>query len=106
MTESKFRLEGYQKRYLRGLANPLEPVVMIGRRGITESLVQKVDASLESHELIKIRFQEFKEEKKRMSEEIAEKTSSVVVGIVGHVAMLYRGHPDPEKRKIDLPQRE
>lgn len=99
-------LKGYQKKYLKSQAHHLDPVVMIGQKGVTESLIEKVDSSLASHELIKVRFQEFKKEKKRLAGEIANRTSSYVVDILGHVAILYRQHPDAEKRKIDLPRKE
>lgn len=99
-------LEGFQKKYLKRLAHHLDPVVMVGQRGISENLIRKVNASLDSHELIKVRFQEFKKDKRRLTGEIAEKTSSSVVGVVGHVAILYRPNADAENRKIDLPRRE
>ena len=98
-------LKGSDKKHLKKLAHVLNPVVMVGQKGATDSLIEKVDASLDSHELIKVRFLEFKEEKSRLAEEIARKTGSECVAVIGHVAILYRAHPDEEKRKIRLPGR-
>jgi RNA-binding protein len=97
------KLSSHQRRYLKGRAHSLEPVVMVGKNGISDSLIKITDDALRGHELIKIRFIEFKDKKKHLLEKISERTRSHVVGIIGHVAILYRQNPDKEKRKIDLP---
>jgi RNA-binding protein len=63
-------------------------------------LVRAVTQALESHELVKIRFNEFKDEKRTLIEEIERRTASHVAGMIGHVALLYKQHPDEDKRKI------
>ena len=95
-------LTSAQRKQLRKLAHHLDPVVIVGVNGVTESLVNAVDHALQSHELIKVRFNEFKDEKKDLTAQIAEKTKSQIAGILGHVAILYREHEDPEERKIKL----
>jgi RNA-binding protein len=98
------KLKGFQKQYLKGLAHRLKPYVFVGRKGITESLLKSVDEALETHELIKVRFVDFKE--KEMKEEITagieKKASCELVGAIGHVAIFYRRQKNPEKRKIIL----
>jgi RNA-binding protein len=96
-------LKGAQRRYLRSQAHHLKPLVIIGRSGINEQLTGAVDLALKDHELIKIKFGEFKEGKKELSAEIAEATESEVVGMIGNIAIFYRQHPEPEKRKIKIP---
>ncbi|UCF93353.1 MAG: YhbY family RNA-binding protein [Desulfobacterales bacterium] len=54
------KLDGYQAQYLKGLAHGLKPVVAVGQKGITASLIRSIDAALERHELIKIKFIDFK----------------------------------------------
>lgn len=97
-------LRGKEKRYLRSLAHHLDPVVMVGKQGLSQGLIQKVEEALESHELIKVKFVEFKKDKKMMTDEIAAKTDSEVAGMIGHNAILYKQHPEEEKRKITLPK--
>ena len=75
----------------------------MGKKGLTEQLVQKVDDALSAHELIKIRFLEFFEDIRALSEAIQKQTKSEIVGLIGHTVILYRQHPEPEKRKIRLP---
>jgi RNA-binding protein len=89
-----------QIRKLKALAQRLEPVLHVGKEGVTESFLKSTDETLELHELIKIKFAAFKEEKHELSALIAEKTSSFLVAQVGHVAVLYRAKADPSKRKI------
>ncbi len=91
------------RKYLRGLAHPLKPVVQIGGAGVTGGVIGAVKAALEEHELIKLRFLEYKDQKKELTREIAEKSGSEIAGIIGHVAILYRAAREAEKREIVLP---
>ena len=95
-------LKSADRKVLKGLANPLKPIVMIGRNGLNESVLQSIDEALQDHELIKVRFQEYKESKKELCQEIAEKEQCHHVGLIGHVGIFYRPAKDPEKRKIHL----
>ena len=97
------KLTGIQRKYLRGLAHHLRPLVIVGAKGVTGQLVGSVDLALKDHELIKVKFGEFKDSKKELSEEIAARTKSEQVGMIGNVAIFYRPHPEREKRKIKLP---
>jgi RNA-binding protein len=97
------QLKGSQRKYLRSQAHHLKPLVIIGRNGINEQVIGSVDLALKDHELIKVKFGEFKEAKKEISTEIAKATKSEVVGIIGNIAILYRQHPEPELRKIKVP---
>lgn len=95
-------LKGSQRKYLRAQAHHLKPLVMIGAKGLTGQILGSVDLALNDHELIKVKFGEFKEAKKEISEEIAEATQSELVGLIGNIAIFYRQHPNPEKRKIKI----
>jgi RNA-binding protein len=97
------QLKGSQRKYLRSQAHHLKPLVLIGRNGINKQIIGSVDLALKDHELIKVKFGEFKDAKKEMSAEIAEASKSEVVGIIGNIAIFFRQHPEPEKRKIKIP---
>ena len=101
-------LKGYQKKYLRGLAHGRRPVVQIGREGVTAGVIRAVDEELSRHELIKVKFNDIKEKdlKEAITGEVAAKTGSEPVGMIGHTVILYRRQADPEKRKIAVPARE
>jgi RNA-binding protein len=96
------KLKGSARKHLRALAHALKPVVMVGQKGLGAQLTASVDAALNDHELIKIKFLEYKEEKKEMAAEIAAATKSEVVGIIGNIAIFFRQQPDPQRRKIKL----
>lgn len=97
-------LSGSQRRYLRALAHHLNPVILVGKGGINDALVEATHEALNDHELIKVKFNDFKEERRELTTLLQERTESHVVGIVGNIAMLYRPQADPEKRTITLPQ--
>jgi RNA-binding protein len=98
-------LKGFEKKYLRGLAHDLKPIVLIGREGITDGIVRAADEGLCQHELIKIKFNEFKEkeQKKTLTDELVDQTASALIGTIGHTALLFRPQTDPMKRRIQLP---
>ncbi|KAB2969138.1 MAG: ribosome assembly RNA-binding protein YhbY [Thermoanaerobaculia bacterium] len=95
-------LTGRQRRQLRGLAHALSPIVQVGKEGVTPALAAQVGRALDAHELIKVRFLAGKEEKHLLVAELAAATGAAEAGVVGHVAILYRAHPDPKKRKVRL----
>lgn len=101
------QLKGFQKKYLRGLAHSLKPVVLIGQNGLVPGVIRAVDEALETHELIKVKFNEFKEkaQKEEIIGEIEAQTGSELAGLIGHMAIFYRMNADPEKRKIMVPER-
>ena len=101
------RLEGFQKKYLRGMAHSMKPVVFIGRNGVTEGLNRSINDALTAHELIKVKYVDFKdkEDKTEISGIIEETHDCEMAGMIGHIAIFYRQHPDQEKRKITVPSR-
>ncbi len=92
-----------QKRYLKGLAHPLKPVVMIGNKGLTDNVLAEIDKALEQHELIKVRVSGLeKEDRAAMVNEITLKSSANLIVIIGHIAVLYRPAKEPT---IQLPKK-
>lgn len=98
-------LTSSQKKYLRGRAHSLKPVVLIGQHGLTEAVVQATESALSDHELIKVKFNDIKEksEKKALAASLEKACGSSLAGMIGHVAIFYRPHQDSKKRKITLP---
>ena len=83
-------LSGAQKRALKSRAQLLEAVVRIGQAGVTEAVVASLEQALEVHELVKVRFAGFKEERRTLAPELAQATRSVLVQQVGNVAVFFR----------------
>lgn len=95
-------LSGSQRKHLRGLAHDFKPIVQVGKNGLTDSLFNAVNHALEIHELIKVKFVDFKEDRKELTLEIEKKTDSHLVGLIGNIGIYYKQNQDPKKRKIKI----
>ena len=90
MSEPSSTLTGAQKRALKSRAQLLEAVIRIGQSGVTDALLQSLDNALSQHELVKVRFADFKEKRKTLAPQLAERTSSALIQQVGNVAVFFR----------------
>ena len=97
------KLTSSERSFLRSQAHYLEPVVLIGKNGVSIGTIEAVNKALETRELIKIKFREYKDEKNSLSHQLAESTESHIVGMIGHTVILFRQSPDPDRRIICLP---
>jgi len=88
-------LSNAQKRYLRGLAHDLKPVVMVGAKGVGPSLLAELDQALELHELIKVRVSaEDRDQRDACTAALVEGSGADLVARIGHVAVLFRRRRD------------
>jgi RNA-binding protein len=95
-------MTGKDRRYLRGLAHQLSPVVIVGQRGLGPSVVRHVDGALTDHELIKVRLgSECPVGRDEAAAVLTEQTGCALAGSIGRVLLLYRPHP--ERPRIVLP---
>ncbi len=98
-------LTGKQRRHLRALGHALEPVVQVGKQGLTETVVAAVDEALARHELVKVRIgTECPEDRHEVAERLGPAVKGEVAQVLGRTLLVYRRHP--KEPKIQLPQRE
>ena len=84
-------LSGLQKRTLRAEAHELKPIVMVGKLGISDTVVEAVNDALEQHELIKVSVpSEGRRERREMAALISIPTGSHIIQTIGHVVVLFR----------------
>jgi RNA-binding protein len=102
MNETHEALPKATVRKLKSLAQRLDPMVKLGKAGVTDGFVASLKTALEQQELVKIRFDDHADQRKVLAPEIATKTGSQLIWIVGHVAVFFRQHPDPAKRKVQV----
>ena len=96
-------LSNAQKRYLRGLAHDLKPVIMVGAKGATPALVAELTQALEQHELIKVKVAaEDREARDALVAELVTLSDATLVSRIGHTAVLYRRSSD--KPLVILPK--
>jgi RNA-binding protein len=82
-------------RRLRAAAQHLKATFKVGKAGLSPQFIQSIDQALQHQELLKVKFDEFKEERKTLAPQLAERTASHLVMQVGHVVVLYRQKPKP-----------
>lgn len=92
-------LTGKQRRYLRGLAHHLKPVVLTGASGVTEQVLTKVATELENHELIKVKVNDGPDIAREVASDVAARVSAELVQVIGKTLVLYkRRAKEPEIR--------
>ena len=93
-------LRSYQRAFLRSKAQQLDPVVYVGKDGFTPGVgvVGALDEALTAHELVKVRFQNSKDEIKEISAQLESATHSTLVAITGFTAVFFRQDEKSEDR--------
>lgn len=100
------KLKNFEKKYLKALAHKLKPVVLVGQNGVTLTVIDSINEALDRHELIKIKFVDYKEKefKDQLTEVILKETKSYFVSIIGHTLIIYRQSSIEKNRKIKIPK--
>ena len=87
-------LTNAQIRKFKATAQHLEPILKVGKAGLSAGFIQSVNEALNQHELVKIKFADFKDQKKELAPQLAEKTGSHLIMRVGNVMVLHRPKGD------------
>ena len=94
-------LNSKQRAALRSMAAQIQPIMQIGKGGVSENLAKTVSDALEARELIKLSVLENCDYATRdIAEELAEATESEVVAVIGRRVVLYR--ESKTKKKIEV----
>lgn len=89
------KLTGKDRSYLRAEGHGMDPLLQIGKDGLSESTIDKTEELLTDHELIKLRVLDNNQlSAKESANKLAELTDSSVVQVIGNVALLYRENPE------------
>lgn len=94
-------LNNRQMKYLRGLTHDLNPVVMIGDKGLSDNVLEEIEVALDHHELIKVRIRADREQRREWMKHIAEHCAAEQVHSIGQVACYYRRNP--KRPTLQLP---
>ena len=80
-----------ERKALKARAHKLEPVVIIGAKGLTDEIVKEVDLALKAHELIKVRAPTIERiDREEAMRTLCERTRAEAVQTIGKVFVLYR----------------
>ena len=95
-------LSSHQKRYLRGIAHDLDPVILVGQKGVTPAVLKELDGALTFHELVKVKVAADRDERAEAIEQLRAESKAELVQTIGRVACFYRRNP--KQPKIELPK--
>ena len=94
------KLSSSQKRFLRGMTHHINPVVMVGDKGLSENVLEEIENALNHHELIKVKLRTDRDTRKSLSQKIAAHFKATIVQEIGQVSCYYRRNK--KKPVIDL----
>ncbi|NYT86349.1 YhbY family RNA-binding protein [Pollutimonas harenae] len=98
----KLEITSQERSALRAAAHPLRPVVLIGDRGLSDSVLKEIDLNLNAHQLIKVRIAgEEREARNAMLETICESLSCALVHHLGKTLIIYRPDLAAQKAKAE-----
>ena len=96
-------LKGKQRSYLKSLANNIEPILQIGKNGLTEDVIKSIDEALEARELIKINLlNNSLLETKEAAHEICSKLNAEYIQSIGNKIVIYK---ESEDKIIEIPKK-
>lgn len=88
-------LTSKQRAFLRGIANNIDTILIVGKGEIGDNIIKQADAALIAREIIKGRVLENSAYSSREAAGIlAEKCDADVVQVIGSKFILYRRNPD------------
>lgn len=92
-----------ERKRLRQIGHALNPVVMLGDKGLTEAVVEELNRALNDHELIKVKIvAEDREERAALIEELSAQTGAKVVQKIGKIALIYKKAPKQNQKLSNL----
>ncbi len=96
------KLTPAERSALRAEAHALSPVVIIGEAGLTPAVLKEIDASLNSHGLIKVRvFGDDREQRAGIYDTICEQLDAAPVQHIGKLLVIYRPKKDNLKESSE-----
>jgi RNA-binding protein len=100
------KLHGKQRKYLKGLGHHLSAVILIGKEGITQRLIEAIIQELQNHELIKIKIGTNSDVAKQDAAlALTQATGGELVQLIGKTIILYKENPEkPQHERISLPK--
>ena len=90
-----------QRKLLEKYAQSMSAMVQIGQGGLSPQIVNHIESVMKTNELIKVKFNDFKEEKEELMKSLEEQTDITIVRIIGNTAILYKAAKEKDKRQYE-----
>ncbi len=91
-------LNSKQRKILERYAQSMNAMVQVGQGGLSPEIINHILSVMKTNELIKVKFNEFKDEKEELMRSLEEQTDITVVRIIGNTAILYKAAEKKDKR--------
>ena len=95
MSDAPDELTNRELSALKARAQLLKPMLKVGKEGLSPAFLKAVDETLAHHDLVKVKFDEFKDRRKELGPQLAAGVSARIIMAVGHVIVLFRRKPQP-----------
>jgi RNA-binding protein len=92
-TPSPAPLTKQEIRELKSRAQRLDAILKLGKAGLSDAFLKSLDQALTDHELVKVRLSDLKEQRKEIAPQLAAKSGSHLITLLGHVVVLFRRRP-------------
>ncbi|MCO6428279.1 ribosome assembly RNA-binding protein YhbY [Nitrosomonas communis] len=91
------KLNASQRRSLAARAHHINPIVIIGKDGLSAGVISELNKGLSSHELIKIKILNGDRKARTfILEEICQKLDALPINHIGRILVIYR--PETEEK--------
>lgn len=100
---ARMTLSNTDKKHYRSIAHNLNPVIIIGDKGLTKSLLEELNRALHDHELIKVKIAiGDRDDRSQIIDTLVEETKSEIVQSIGKVVVLLKKNPKAKPKLSNL----
>ncbi len=97
------KLTSKQRAFLRKKAHNLDPLVRIGKDGLSDNLVKSLEDAINSRELVKVKILQNAEiDKREVAYELGLKSGCELVAIIGRTLIYYKENKDKPSISSEL----
>jgi len=102
----KLSLTNNQRKYLRGLGHSLNPLLLVGKEGVSDGFINQLKIVLLDHELVKVKIlQNSPMTKEEVEIALMKKAGAILVQRIGKTFLLYAPHPEEPTIKLPRPRK-
>ena len=96
-------LSAADKKQYRAIAHNLNPIIIVGDKGLSESLIEELNRALHDHELIKVKIaHNDRDERQQLIDKLVEISGAMLVQSIGKVVVLLKRNPKPNPKLSNL----
>ena len=94
------KISSKERKKLKGHAHSIKPLIIIGKEGVSENTINTINDMIENKELIKIKFNSYKDQKNLLIKKIESSCNVNIIDQIGNIVILFKQNIDIEKRNF------